>query len=143
MASACGGYSAAAAAADAAYATNESCNGEEGYALACPGPSTGSSPSSPRRCVLCQRCRDGYSSQKHLCTACLSPHVQALVTGLASAGGVAVVLLLVFLRLKSAERGRFHRSATSTVKRIAITHVQILGLAFYFDIPFPRTITTM
>jgi hypothetical protein len=101
-------------------------------------------------CRLCNTCFPGFSmgADGITCFPCARKEDQAQSLALA----VLVLLLLfsvlgtlVFLKIKSATRGHGAKTKAvhSTVKRILLSHLQVIAMCMSLNVPWPRLITDM
>ena len=116
----------------------EQCNHEDGYLQTCANNET---------CRLCNTCRQGYAHAfaGGECVECPpADGAKALIAAIAIVS-IVVISVLIFLRLKSVT-GRTHvktRAIHSTLKRILLTHMQVVTLVATLNVPWPRNFMSM
>ncbi len=103
-------------------------------------------------CRLCSTCRIGYSKSLDALTCNKCPtSSEALTEGLMAIIGILFLLLLIFgllifLKIKSStssDHGAKTKAVHSTIKRILLTHMQIVSLCFSLRVPWPRMIVLL
>ena len=127
----------------------EGCNWEDGYQRECDRKSTSIVEGS---CRLCSTCRVGYAKATDGISCAKCPETKdGMTSGILAASGILFIILfifcaLIFLKVKSATSGG-HGAKTkavhSTIKRIILTHMQIVTLCFSLSVPWPDMIVTM
>jgi hypothetical protein len=101
-------------------------------------------------CRLCNTCASGFSmgSDGITCFPCAPPEEQAS----SFAFGIFVILLLffilgllVFLKVKSSVRGdkEKNKAVHSTIKRIMLSHLQVITLCMSLNVPWPKLLADM
>eukprot|EP00946_MAST-07B_sp_MAST-7B-sp1_P001730 g1730.t1 len=124
-------------------AHNETCNEDLGYLNIC-NNDTGAT------CRLCNTCKPGWSmgSDGITCFPCAGPEEQAS----SFVFGVLVILflfcvvgMLVFLKVKSSVRGdkEKNKAVHSTIKRILLSHLQVIALCMSLNVPWPKLLLDM
>ena len=105
----------------------EKCNAALGYA-----------PS-----LLCTGCLPHYShsafSNIDQCSLCPDEMLNALVLALLALLLFIVVIVMMFLKFRSAKHPKI-KAAHSTLKRIVLSHMQIIGVVMSLDVPWPRSL---
>jgi predicted amidophosphoribosyltransferase len=119
----------------------EQCNTEDGYLQICDHQTNAT-------CRLCQTCRAGYShtaisaAECHKCPP--TDGAQAIIFSVV-AGLIAVIALLIYLKLKSVTKNAHvkTRAIHSTLKRILLTHLQVVTMVSTLNVPWPREFLNM
>ena len=120
----------------------EQCNTNDGYLQVCDNVTK-------RACRLCQTCKKGYGAsqlQFGECHECAETSTAGqLQIALVVFASFLVIALLIFLRLKSATGGRHvkNRAIHSTLKRILLTHLQVVVMVAALHVPWPREFMDM
>ena len=118
----------------------ESCNVKDGYLEKCKNNET---------CRLCQTCMPGYAhtyigvGQCHKCPP--TDGAVALIIGVIFAS-VAFITLLIYLKLKNVTRQNRRvttRAIHSTLKRILLTHLQVVTMVASLNVPWPSGFISM
>ena len=135
----------------------DGCNEVAGYQRDCSDRSAARASGNPKdaggSCRLCSTCRSGYSlgGDGVTCLPCLTETEEEKSNGIVA--GIVIMLLvllifalLIFLKVKSSTSGG-HGAKTkavhSTIKRIVLTHMQLITLCFSLRVPWPNLIVMM
>ena len=86
---------------------------------------------------LCSVCRRGYVPLSRRCYPCPEKSLNAFLLVLAIVFAIGVLLFLIRLRIRTRSS---RKSVHSSVKRILMTHVQIIGIVVGLNVPWPATL---
>ena len=119
----------------------ERCNEKDGYLPIC-------NTQTNATCRLCQTCSSGYSptlTEIGKCNECPSTEGAQLLVIVVVLGSLLFISLLIFLKLKSVSSGKHVRSRAihATLKRILLTHLQIVTLVASLNVPWPSEFLSM
>ena len=126
---------------------NETCNTTAGYLdMCCDDVSKNCGP-----CRLCQTCRLGFAMHEDgvTCGKCDDDDMaQNRIIAYSCLIFLVVVLvfgMLVFLKIKAAVKGESShaKAAHSTVKRILLSHMQVIMLCASLNVPWPSMVRTL
>jgi len=130
------------------------CNEAAGYQRECINGDNGDNDQADHQksCRICSTCAQGWAKDADGITCSKCPNsIEARANGVWAGIGIMLLVLfifavLIFLKVKSATSGG-HGAKTkavhSTIKRIVLTHMQIVALCLSLSVPWPNIIVTM
>jgi len=120
----------------------ESCNSDLGRLQYCNNTHTIGST-----CRLCGTCKKGYSKTSDgSCSKCEVDTSAAIATSIALCLLlVSIAVGMVFLKIKAGTSGHGAKvkAIHSTIKRIMLSHMQVIALCLSLNVPWPHIINTM
>jgi hypothetical protein len=127
----------------------ESCNETLGYLDMCCSENTTAGGQPCGRCRRCQTCKQGYSMDYDGFTCAPCPESSAGLVFMSFFVFFVIVLVfggLVYLKVRnytSSSESAQSKSAHVTVKRILLSHMQVVMLCMQLNVPWPPAIQTM